>query len=74
MSDDLEQIIRYDIVWWSEKTFREQCNTDHSIQVLPERETNARPLTNASALWDRNVENWPGQVEFCIEHIKDTFF
>ena len=31
-------------------------------------------LTNASALRAGRVENWPGQVEFCVEHIKDFCF
>ena len=35
------------------------------------RETNARLLANASAFWAGLVENWPGQVKFCIEHIKN---
>ena len=29
-------------------------------------------LANVSAFWAGQVENWPGRVEFCIEHIKDT--
>ena len=29
-------------------------------------------LANASAFWAGQVENWPGQVEFCIEHIKNV--
>ena len=33
------------------------------------RETNARPLANTSAFWAGQVEHWPGQVKFCIEHI-----
>ena len=33
------------------------------------RETNTRPLANANAFWTGWVENWPGWVEFCIEHI-----
>ena len=31
-------------------------------------------LANVSAFWAGQVENWPGRVEFCIEHIKDTCF
>ena len=38
------------------------------------RETNARLIANARAFWAGQVENWPGQVEFCIEHIRDIRF
>ena len=38
------------------------------------RETNARPLANVSAFWAGRVENWPGQVEFCVKHVKDFCF
>ena len=34
------------------------------------RETNARPLANASAFWAGRVENRPGRVDFCIEHFQ----
>ena len=37
-------------------------------------ERNARPLANVSAFWAGQVENWPEQVEFCIENIKDICF
>ena len=38
------------------------------------RETNAPPLTNnASAFWAGRVENCPGWVEFCIEHINFVY-
>ena len=40
----------------------------------PVRETNARPLANVSALWAGQVENWPGRVEFCIEHKEHLFW
>ena len=36
----------------------------------PVRETNAHTLT-ICAFWAGRVENWPGCVEFCIEHIRD---
>ena len=42
------------------------------VLVNSVRETNACPLANASAFWAGRVENWPEQVEFCIEHIRDT--
>ena len=42
--------------------------------VNPVRKTYARPLANASTFWAGRVENWPGQVEFCIEHIRDIWF
>ena len=29
-------------------------------------------LANASGFWAGQVENWPGQVEFCMEHNKGT--
>ena len=38
------------------------------------REINARPLANANAFWAGGVENWPGQVDFCIEHTRDICF
>ena len=38
------------------------------------RETSARLLANASAFWAGQVKNCPGQVEFYIEHIRDTCF
>ena len=38
------------------------------------RETNARPLTNTSAISAGWAENWPRQVEFCIKHIRDVCF
>ena len=38
------------------------------------RETNALPLANASAFLAGRVENWLGQVKFCIEHIRDICF
>ena len=38
------------------------------------RETNTRPLPNASAFWAGRVENLPGRVEFCTEHIRDIWF
>ena len=31
-------------------------------------------LANSSAFWAGRVENWLGQVEFCIEHISDIRF
>ena len=34
-------------------------------------ETNARPLANASENLAGRVENRPGQVEFCIDSIRD---
>ena len=34
-------------------------------------ETNARPLANASENLAGRVENRPGQVEFCIDYIRD---
>ena len=40
----------------------------------PMKETNARPLANASVFWAGRVENWPGQLEFYIEHIRDICF
>ena len=40
----------------------------------PVRETNAHPLTNASAFWSGQVENGPEQVVFCIEHIRNLCF
>ena len=43
------------------------------VKYLTVRETYARPL-NASTFWAGRVENWPGQVEFCIEHIRDICF
>ena len=30
-------------------------------------------IANTSAFWSEQVENWPGQVEFCVEH-KDHIF
>ena len=42
--------------------------------ALTVREINARPLTKESAFWAGQVENWPGQVEFCKEHIRDICF
>ena len=44
------------------------------VYTEPVRETSARPLANGSAFWAGQVENWPGQVEFCIEHIRDIYF
>ena len=44
------------------------------LQILTVRETNAHPLANVSAFWAGQAENWPGQVEFCIEHIRETCF
>ena len=39
------------------------------------RETDARSLAvDVSAFWAGRVENWPGWVEFCIEHIRDICF
>ena len=43
-------------------------------QIFAVRETNARPLANARAFWAGRVENWPGQVKFCIEHITSICF
>ena len=34
-------------------------------------ETSTRPLTNASENLAGQVENRPGQVEFCIGYIRD---
>ena len=38
------------------------------------RETNACPLAIMSAFLAGLVENFPGQVEFCIKHIKNISF
>ena len=35
------------------------------------REINARQLAKEGAFRAWQVENWPGWVEFCIDHIKD---
>ena len=40
----------------------------------PVRETYPRPLAIANTFWAGQVENWPGWVEFCIEHIRDICF
>ena len=32
-------------------------------------ETDTHLLTNVSKFWGGQVKNWPGQVEFYIEHI-----
>ena len=39
----------------------------HSSDSVRET-TNARPLTNASAFWAGQVENWPGQVDFVLKY------
>ena len=39
-----------------------------------EMETNARPIASVNKSWARQVENWPGEVEFYIEHIRDICF
>ena len=31
-------------------------------------------LARSSTFWAGSVENWPGRVEFCIEHIRDICF
>ena len=38
------------------------------------RETNAHPLASVSKFWAGWVENWPGQVEFYIEHTRVICF
>ena len=48
------------------------CNEIESNTSV--RETDTCPLANASAFWAGRVENWPGQVEFYIEHIWDICF
>ena len=44
------------------------------LSLFSVRETNDHPLVNASAFWAGWVENWPGQVEFCIKHIRGICF
>ena len=44
------------------------------IMLYAVRETNTRPLANASTFPAGRVENWPGQVEACIEQIRDLTF
>ena len=53
--------------------FHQQILSSHYLP-LTVRATNARPLANASAFWAGRVENWPGRVDFCMEHIRDTCF
>ena len=57
----------------------ENVYSDELLRFIPHcaksvRETNASLLTNARAYWAGRVENWPGQVEFYIEHITDICF
>ena len=47
---------------------------DKSVEWHAVTETNDRPLTNVSAFWAAWMENWPGQVKFCIEHIMPICF
>ena len=62
--------------WWcfckmSEDLFKNIRHIADIGKSTAVRETNARPVANASAFWAGRVENWPGQVEFCIEHIRN---
>ena len=38
------------------------------MPVLDKSSPGKLTLANASAFWAGRVENWLGQVEFCIEH------
>ena len=49
-------------------------NSCGEITIFAVRETNTRPLANASAFWAGQVENCPGRVKFCIEHIRGICF
>ena len=38
------------------------------------RETNTCLILNVSKFWAGQVENWPGPVDFYIEHVRDILF
>ena len=53
---------------------QEDSEEEDKADVRTVRQTIARPLANASAFWAGRVENWPGQVKFCIEYITSICF
>ena len=50
------------------------CHTNPTMHLYTVRETNACPLAKTNEFWAGQIETWPGWVEFCIEHIRDTCY
>ena len=63
--------------WTGDKSLTESMITKSTWLLASldchDSEGNAPPLPNASAFWAGQVENWPGRVEFCIEHMRDIY-